>query len=105
MAVAPPFANLLSGMTKLRITKPKSHPVHRGQADFGNSGTTILNLKPRVSRSGQDYPLRASDAPLKVLRPIYPERSMLTEISMTWKQRYPCQPLSVPQHARYSRSG
>jgi hypothetical protein len=56
MAVAPPFANLLSGMTKLRIAKPKSHPVHRGQADFGNSGTTILNLKPRISRSGQDYP-------------------------------------------------
>jgi hypothetical protein len=56
MAVAPPFANLLRGITTLCITKPKSHPVHRGQADFGNSRTTIPNLKPRVSRSGQDYP-------------------------------------------------
>jgi hypothetical protein len=69
MAVAPPFANLLGGITKFCITKPKSHPVHRGQADFGNSGKTILNLKPCVSRSGQDYPLRASDAPLKFLVP------------------------------------
>ena len=43
MAVAPPFANLLRGITKLRIRKPKSHPVHRGQADFVNSGTTVLN--------------------------------------------------------------
>ena len=75
MAVAPPFANLLIGMTKLRTRKPKSHPVHRGQDDFVNSGTTILKslLLPVLSRlapvkisSGQAQvrsrlPLRAPD--------------------------------------------
>jgi hypothetical protein len=44
MAVAPPFANLLRGITKLRIRKPKSHPVHRGQADFVNDTTILKSL-------------------------------------------------------------
>jgi hypothetical protein len=65
MAVAPPFANLLIGMTKLRTRKPKSHPVHRGQADFVDSGTSTVKslllavlsrLDPVKIRSGQDYP-------------------------------------------------
>jgi len=43
MAVAPPFANLLRGMTKLRIRKRKSLPVHRGQTNFDNKGTSVLN--------------------------------------------------------------
>ena len=43
MAVAPPFANLLRGMTKLRTRKPKSLPVHRGQTDFDSRGPTVLN--------------------------------------------------------------
>jgi hypothetical protein len=42
MAVAPPFANLLRGMTKLPTRKPKSLPVHRGQDDFVNNSTTVL---------------------------------------------------------------
>ena len=77
MAVAPPFANLLIGMTKLRTRKPKSHPVHRGQADFVDSGTTtvkslllavLLRLDPVKIRSGQDYPSGRRIARLKVLR-------------------------------------
>jgi len=53
MAVAPPFANLLRGITTLRTRKRKSLPVHRGQADSGNSGTTILNTaSPGPARLG-----------------------------------------------------
>ena len=88
MAVAPPFANLLRGITKLRITKPKSHPVHRGQADFSSNGTTVLKTMRSPLRSR--LPLRASDAPLKFFVPFFPERSMLTEISIAGKPRYPC---------------
>jgi hypothetical protein len=97
MAVAPPFANLLLGMTKLRTRKPKSHPVHRGQADFVNSGTTtvkslllaVLSRLDRVKiRSGQDYPSGRRIARLKVLRSNCTEGSMLTEISIAGKQRH-----------------
>ena len=100
MAVAPPFANLLIGMTKLRTRKPKSHPVHRGQDDFVNSGTTILKslllpVLPRLPsrpgpvklRSGQDYPSGRRIARLKVLRSNCTEGSMVTEISIAGKQR------------------
>ena len=85
MAVAPPFANLLRGITKLRFTKPKSLPVHRGQVDFGNNGTTILKTMRLPLRSRLAPP--GVGATLKVLRPIVPERSMLTEICMAGKQR------------------
>jgi hypothetical protein len=68
MAVAPPFANLLRGMTKLRTRKPKSHPVHRGQADYVNSGTTILKtLRLQAlsrTRPCQDY-VRSRSGPAK----------------------------------------
>jgi hypothetical protein len=84
MAVAPPFANLLRGITKLRFRKPKSLPVHRGQVDFDNSGTTILKTMRLRLRSRLAPP--GVGAPLKVLLPIVPERSMLTEICMAGKQ-------------------
>ncbi len=89
MAVAPPFANLLGGMTKLRIRNPKSHPVHRGQVDFENSGTTILKTMLLPLRSRLAPP--GVGATLKVLRPIVPERSMLTEICIGVKQSHRCQ--------------
>jgi len=74
MAVAPPFANLLRGMTKLRIRKPKSHPVHRGQADFGNCATRILKTMRLPVRSRPDpvktSPFRASAPHSKFLVPL-----------------------------------
>jgi hypothetical protein len=85
MAVAPPFANLLGGITKLPIRKPKSLPVHRGQVDFENSGTTIIKTMRLPLRSRLAPP--GVGAPLKVLPPIVPERSMLPEICVGGKQR------------------
>ncbi len=84
MAVAPPFANLLRGITKLRFRNPKSLPVHRGQVDFVNSVTTILKTMRLPLRSRLAPP--GVGAPLKVLPPIVPERSMLTEICIGVKQ-------------------